>query len=142
MAVKSGTHLGPYEIVALLGVGGMGEVYRARDARLGREVAIKVLPAAVVADPERRRRFEREARATATLDHPNILAVHDVGTWDRAPYLVEELLKGESLQEQLARGALAAPTPCGSASRSRGGSRRRSTRGGSSTRTSSRATSS
>ncbi len=85
----------------------MGEVYRARDTRLGREVAIKVLPAEFAADPERLKRFEREARATAALSHPNILAVHDVGTHDGIPYLVEELLEGESLKERLDRGDLA-----------------------------------
>jgi serine/threonine-protein kinase len=104
--VKAGVRLGPYEIVAALGAGGMGEVYRARDTRLGRDVAVKVLPEAAASDPERLKRFEREARATAALSHPNILAVHDVGIQDGAPYLVEELLEGESLKERLARGAL------------------------------------
>ena len=105
--MKPGDRPGRYEIVARIGAGGMGEVYRARDTRLGREVAIKVLPTEFAADPERLRRFEREARATAALSHPNILAVHDMGTHEGAPYLVEELLQGESLQERLASGRLA-----------------------------------
>jgi eukaryotic-like serine/threonine-protein kinase len=111
--MEPGARLGPYEIIAPIGAGGMGEVYRARDARLGREVAIKVLPAEFAADPERLRRFEREAKATAGLSHPNILDVHDVGTHEGVPYLVEELLEGESLKERLARGALAVPEAVG-----------------------------
>ncbi len=104
--MQSGARLGPYEIVAPVGAGGMGEVYRAKDTRLGRDVAIKVLPAEFAADPERLRRFEREARAVAALNHPNILAIHDVGTHERTPYLVTELLEGESLRERLQGGAL------------------------------------
>jgi hypothetical protein len=104
--LRPGTHLGPYEIVALLGAGGMGEVYRARDPRLGREVAIKVLPAEFAADPERLRRFELEAHAVAALSHPNVLAVYDVGTHEGSPYLVTELLEGESLRERLQAGPL------------------------------------
>jgi TolB-like protein/lipoprotein NlpI len=106
MSLGSGTCLGPYEIVAPLGAGGMGEVYRARDTRLGRDVAIKVLPAEFAADPERLKRFEREAKATAALSHPNILDVHDVGTHEGTPYLVEELLEGESLKARIGRGAI------------------------------------
>jgi len=102
-----GTRLGDYEIQSLLGAGGMGEVYRARDLRLRREVAIKVLPAYVSTDPERLRRFEQEAMAAAALNHPNILAVYQMGTYERAPYLVSELLKGETLREQLRRGRIA-----------------------------------
>jgi serine/threonine protein kinase len=83
VALLSGARLGPYEIVAPLGQGGMGEVYRARDPRLGRDVAIKVLPAAFSADPERLNRFEQEARAAAALNHPNILAVYDIGQHKR-----------------------------------------------------------
>jgi len=94
---------GRFRIVAQIGAGGMAEVYRARDERLGRDVAIKVLPAALSGNPERLQRFEREARATAALSHPNILVVHDVGSYDGAPYLVEELLAGESLSERLLR---------------------------------------
>jgi eukaryotic-like serine/threonine-protein kinase len=104
-----GVSLGPYEIVSLLGAGGMGQVYRARDSRLGRDVAIKVLPADFAADVERLMRFEREAKATGSLSHPNILAVHDVGTVEGVPYLVEELLEGESLKDRLERGALTVP---------------------------------
>jgi formylglycine-generating enzyme required for sulfatase activity len=101
-----GSRLGPYEVVAQIGAGGMGEVYRAKDTRLGRDVAIKVLPADFAADAERLKRFEREAKATAALSHPNILDVHDVGTHEGVPYLVEELLEGESLRERLARGPI------------------------------------
>jgi serine/threonine protein kinase len=106
MSLAPGTKLGPYEIVALLGAGGMGEVYRARDTRLGREVAVKVLPASYSTDPERLRRFEQEARAAGALNHPNILAIYDVGTHKDSPYLVSELLDGETLGEQLQGGAL------------------------------------
>jgi len=99
--LPAATRLGPYEIVGLLGSGGMGEVYRAHDPRLGRDVAIKVLPAAVRADPERLRRFEQEARAAGALNHPNVLAVLDVGTHDGFPYVVSELLEGETLRQRL-----------------------------------------
>ena len=101
-----GTKLGPYELVALIGAGGMGEVYRARDQRLGRDVAVKILPASFAADPDRLRRFEQEARAVAALNHPNILGVHDLGQQDGTPYMVCELLEGESLRAILARGPL------------------------------------
>jgi eukaryotic-like serine/threonine-protein kinase len=84
----------------------MGEVYRARDTRLGRDVAIKVLPAFLSQDPDRLRRFEQEARAAAALNHPNILAVHQLGTFNGAPYLVSELLEGGTLREQLVRGPM------------------------------------
>ncbi|MCA1560941.1 MAG: serine/threonine protein kinase, partial [Acidobacteria bacterium] len=106
MPVASGSRLGPYEILSLIGAGGMGEVYRAHDPRLGRDVAIKVLPAVFSADSDRLRRFEQEARAAAALNHPNILAVYDVGTHDGAPYVVSELLAGTPLREALAKGAL------------------------------------
>jgi eukaryotic-like serine/threonine-protein kinase len=106
MNLTSGTKLGPYEIVSLLGAGGMGEVYRARDSRLKRDVAIKVLPTALSADAERLRRFEQEALATAALNHPNILAVFDIGTNEGAPYVVSELLEGETLRERLRGGAI------------------------------------
>src|SRR6266581_6760207 len=102
MTLSSGTRLGPYEILSPLGVGGMGEVYRARDPRLGREVAIKVLPAAFSADRDRLRRFEQEAKAAGSLNHPNITAVYDVGSVDGAPYVVSELLEGETLRSILA----------------------------------------
>jgi hypothetical protein len=107
MAVVSGTKFGPYEIVDLLGAGGMGEVYRARDSRLKREVAIKVLPQALSLDADRMRRFEQEALATAALNHPNILAVFDIGTSDGSPYVVSELLEGETLRERLRSGPIA-----------------------------------
>ena len=108
MNLASGTKLGPYEIVSLLGAGGMGEVYRARDSRLKRDVAIKVLPQALSLDADRMRRFEQEALATAALNHPNILAVFDIGTSDGSPYVVSELLEGETLRERLRSGAIAA----------------------------------
>ncbi len=101
MALLVGNRLGAYEIVAPLGAGGMGEVYRARDPRLGRDVAIKVLPASVSTDPDRLRRFEQEARATGQLNHPNIVAVYDIGTNNGAPFIVYELLEGQSLRERL-----------------------------------------
>src|SRR5262245_36267760 len=103
-----GISLGPYRIVEKLGEGGMGQVYRARDSRLGRDVAVKVLSASVSADLDRMRRFEQEARAAAALNHPNILAVYDVGEHDAAPYIVSELLDGKTLGEVLARGRLPA----------------------------------
>jgi eukaryotic-like serine/threonine-protein kinase len=101
-----GALLGDYEIQSLLGAGGMGEVYRARDLRLRRDVAIKVLPASFASDPDRLRRFEQEATAAAALNHPNILAVYQLGTWEGAPYLVSELLEGETLREEIQRGPL------------------------------------
>ncbi len=94
MAITLGTHLGRYEIVSLIGAGGMGEVYRARDPKLGRDVAIKVLPAAFSADAERLCRFEQEAQAAGTLNHPNILSIYDVTTHDGSLYVVSELLAG------------------------------------------------
>lgn len=106
MALAAGTKLGPYEIVAPLGAGGMGEVYRARDTRLDRSVAIKVLPSAFSTDSERMRRFEQEARALSALNHPNLLAIYDIGSQDGIQYLVSELLEGESLRERLGEGAL------------------------------------
>ncbi|MDQ2979699.1 MAG: serine/threonine protein kinase, partial [Acidobacteriota bacterium] len=106
MSLAPGSRLGPYEIVSPLGAGGMGEVYRARDTRLGREVAVKVLPPGFSGDADRLLRFEREARAASALNHPNILTVHDVGTQDGAPYVVSELLEGETLRERLSSGAL------------------------------------
>ena len=106
MPLAPGSKLGPYEIVAAIGEGGMGEVYRARDPRLGREVAIKILPAGSADDPERLRRFEQEARATAALNHPNILAVFDIGSQDNSPYIVSELLEGETLRTRLIGGPI------------------------------------
>ncbi len=106
MALTSGTKLGPYEIIAPLGTGGMGEVYRARDPQLGRDVAIKILPSFLSRDADRLRRFEQEARAAAALNHPNILAVYQLGSHDANPYLVSELLEGHTLREILLRGPL------------------------------------
>jgi serine/threonine-protein kinase len=106
MTLAAGTRLGPYEILSPLGAGGMGEVYRAKDSRLGREVAIKVLPASFSSDADRLRRFEQEARAVSALNHPNILTIHDVGQHDGAPYVVTELLDGETLRGRMAAGAL------------------------------------
>jgi serine/threonine protein kinase len=101
-----GTKLGDYEVKALVGAGGMGEVYRARDTRLQRDVAIKVLPCLYAGDSDRLKRFEQEARAAAALNHPNILAVHQLGTYEGAPYLVSELLEGGTLRDQLVRGPM------------------------------------
>jgi len=106
VALPPGTRLGEYEVQSLLGVGGMGEVYRARDPRLRRDVAIKVLPPHVSNDLDRLRRFEQEARAAAALNHPNILAIFQMGTYEGAPYLVSELLDGGTLREQLLRGPI------------------------------------
>ena len=106
MALTSGTRLGPYEIISAAGAGGMGEVYRARDTRLDRTVAIKVLPEGFAADANRLRRFEQESRSVAALNHPNILAVYDVGMNDGSPYLVLEFLEGKTLRERLNEGPL------------------------------------
>src|SRR5205807_4353928 len=106
MALKPGTILGQYEIRSPLGAGGMGEVYRAHDTRLDREVAIKVLPESLTADPDRLRRFEQEARAAAALNHPNILAVYQMATHEGVSYMVSELLDGETLRERLRRGPI------------------------------------
>jgi Tol biopolymer transport system component len=108
MPINAGAILGNYEILAPIGAGGMGEVYRARDTRLGRDVAVKVLPEAFARDPERMRRFEQEARAVAALNHPNVLSVFDTGTQDGVPYLVSELLEGESLRQTLSHGPIPA----------------------------------
>src|SRR6188472_2675875 len=106
MALTPGVRLGPYEIVSALGAGGMGEVYRARDPRLGRDVAVKVLPSSWSTDADRLQRFEQEARAAAALNHPNILALYDIGRSQTGPYLVTELLEGETLRTRLDRGAM------------------------------------
>ena len=108
MALPSGTKLGPYEIQSLVGAGGMGEVYRAHDSRLDRTVAIKVLPASFSADRDRMQRFAQEARAAAALNHPNILSIFDIGDQLGSPYVVSELLEGETLRERLRSGALSA----------------------------------
>ena len=106
MTLAPGTKLGPYEILAPLGAGGMGEVYRARDARLGREVAVKVLPERFADDPEAMARFEREGRAVAGLSHPNILALHDAGQQQGVSFAVMELLEGQTLREELQEGRI------------------------------------
>src|SRR5512139_2281531 len=106
MPLAPGTRLGPYEILAPLGAGGMGEVYRARDTRLGREVAIKVLPQHLSSNPEVRARFEREAKTVSGLNHPHICVLHDVGRDGEVDYLVMELVDGETLATRLAKGPL------------------------------------
>ncbi len=106
MPLSAGTRLGPYEIDSSLGAGGMGEVYKARDTRLNRDVAIKVLPESFAQDAERLRRFQLEAQSAGALNHPNILAIHDIGTFEQSPYLVSELLEGESLRDRLQRGKI------------------------------------
>src|SRR5258708_37167829 len=109
MALTPGTKLGPYEIHSSIGAGGMGEVYRARDGRLNRDVAVKILPASFSADPERLKRFAQECRAAAALNHPNILLIFDIGDDPPPPYVVCELLEGETLDHRLANWARAAP---------------------------------
>src|SRR6201987_809928 len=106
MPLAPGTRLGPYEIVTPLGAGGMGEVSRARDTRLGRDVALKILPQSFARESDRLIRFEQEARSIAALNHPNILAVFDIGQHNGSPFLVSELLEGETLRALLDRGAL------------------------------------
>src|SRR6266536_2130605 len=106
MSLSPGARLGPYEILAPIGAGGMGEVYRARDTRLGRTVAIKVLSERLSSSPEVRQRFEREAKTISQLSHPHICALYDVGREGETEYLVMELLEGETLSDRLARGAL------------------------------------
>jgi hypothetical protein len=106
MSVVLGARLGPYEILGAIGAGGMGEVYKARDTRLDRTVAIKVLPAHVSANPERRARFEREAKTIAGLNHPHICTLHDVGEHEGSTFLVMEHLTGETLAQRLEKGPL------------------------------------
>ena len=106
MPLTAGSKLGPYEVLGQIGAGGMGEVYRARDERLKRDVAVKVLPASFSSDGERLRRFEQEAQAAGALNHPNILAIYDVGSFEGEPYVVSELLEGETLRSRLTAGAL------------------------------------
>src|SRR5271169_6555866 len=106
MPLAPGSRLDSYEIIAPLGAGGMGEVYRARDATLKREVAIKVLPEYWARDPERLRRFEQEAQATAALNHPNIVSIFHVGQYDGSPYIVTELLQGETLRDRFRKGPM------------------------------------
>ena len=106
MALQAGTKLGPYEVLAPIGAGGMGEVYKASDTRLNRTVAIKVLPAHWADDPEMKQRFEREAKTIASLNHPHICTLHDVGRQDDTDFLVMEYLEGETLAARLERGPL------------------------------------
>ena len=106
MTLSAGTKLGPYEILSPLGAGGMGEVYKARDTRLERTVAVKVLPSHMSASPEVRQRFEREAKTISQLSHPHICALYDVGREGETEYLVMEYLEGETLSDRLAKGAL------------------------------------
>ncbi len=106
MSQKPGTRLGTYEIIALIGAGGMGEVYRARDTKLGRDVAIKVLPEEFSQDKERLARFEREAKLLASLNHPNIASIYGFEQHERTHYLVLELVAGETLAERIARGPI------------------------------------
>src|SRR5208282_4969549 len=106
MALISGTKLGPYEIQSPLGAGGMGEVYRAHDTRLGRDVAIKVLPSHLSSDPDFKARFEREAKAISALSHPHICHLYDIGSQDGVDYLVMELLEGDTLGDRLKKGSL------------------------------------
>jgi serine/threonine protein kinase len=106
LPLTAGTRLGPYEILTPLGAGGMGEVYRARDTRLGREVAIKVLPAELASDAERLSRFEQEARAASALNHPNVVTIHDIGKTDGVFYVAMELVEGKTLRELCAGGSL------------------------------------
>ena len=127
--MAAGTRLGPYEILSPLGAGGMGEVYKARDTRLDRTVAIKVLPATSPPTPSCATRFEREARTIAALDHPHICTLHDVGRQDGTDYLVMEYLEGETLAQRLAQGRAAdRPRRCRSRSRDRRRARRRASR--------------
>src|SRR6266571_3024626 len=107
MTIAARTRLGPYEILTPLGAGGMGEVYRARDTRLGRDVAVKVLPSSYADNKERLHRFQQEACAAGALNHPNILSIYDVGTHDGSPYVVSELLEGETLRQRISGAALA-----------------------------------
>src|SRR5438034_7740678 len=106
MVITSGTKLGPYEVSGAIGAGGMGEVYRARDPRLHREVAIKILSQSVASNPERQRRFAQEAIAASALNHPNILVVYDVGVEGDVPYIVSELIDGAPLREEMQRGRI------------------------------------
>src|SRR5215469_5144087 len=106
MNLVTGTRLGPYEVLSPLGAGGMGEVYHARDTRLGRTVAVKILPERLSSNPERRQRFDREARAISSLSHPHICSLYDVGQQDGIDYLIMEFIEGDSLADRLKKGPL------------------------------------
>src|SRR5216683_2136401 len=106
MTISAGTRLAAYEVLAPLGAGGMGEVWRARDTRLAREVAIKVLPAEVTADANRLKRFEKEARAASALNHPNIVTIYDIGSSDSVPWIAMERVEGKTLRDLLLAGPL------------------------------------
>ncbi|HEY6222007.1 MAG TPA: serine/threonine-protein kinase, partial [Candidatus Eisenbacteria bacterium] len=104
MPLPAGSRLGPYEVVSPIGAGGMGEVYRAVDTRLGRSVAVKILPENLSSQPERLRRFEKEARAASSLNHPNIVTIYDIGTFDSLSYIAMELVEGKSVRELIMTG--------------------------------------
>ena len=106
VSLSPGTHVGEYSVLGLIGAGGMGEVYRARDARLGRDIAIKLLPPWLLDDSSARARFDREARAVAALNHPNVVTIHEVGEYDEHPFIAFELVAGETLRERIGRGPL------------------------------------
>jgi serine/threonine protein kinase len=110
MALAAGTSLGAYEVLSPLGAGGMGEVYRARHRRLGRDVAIKILPGDLASDPDRRHRFEREARAASALNHPNIVTIHDIDEDRGTHYIAMELVEGRTVRSLLAEGPLPPPS--------------------------------
>ena len=141
MRLTPGIRLGPYEVLSVLGTGGMAEVYRARDGRLGREIALKVIDESLASNPELVRRFEQEARLAGSLNHPNLVAVYDVGQHEGAPYLVTELLQGESLRRRSRGDRSRSGTPWSGERSWRTDSPPR-TRGGSFIATSSRTTSS
>src|ERR1700737_1293842 len=109
MTIAAGTRLGPYEVLSPLGAGGMGEVWKARDTRLGREVAIKVLPSELSSDDDRLRRFEKEARAVSSLNHPNIVTIYEVERIDSTSFIVMELVEGKTLREEIADAPLPIP---------------------------------
>ena len=129
MTLSAGARLGPYEILAAIGAGGMGEVYKAKDTRLDRTVAVKVLPEHLSASPEVRQRFEREAKTISQLSHPHICSLYDVGREGETEYLVMEYLEGETLSERLAKGCCRSSRRCGSGRRSRMPWTRRTGRG-------------
>jgi serine/threonine protein kinase len=122
MQLQAGVRLGPYEILEPIGAGGIGEVYRARDTRLDRDVAVKVLPSRVAAREDLEQRFERETRAVSSLNHPHICVLYDIGTQDTTSYLVMELLEGETLASRIGKGPIPLEDYCASRPRSPTGS--------------------